>query len=74
MSLPRDYRPALEPIGETALGAVSLGAVSPESYAFAFCEGRLLVHLEGKTARVPRLHEVETAARGGETALELVRR
>lgn len=64
MSLPHDFESAIKPAADA----------SPESFAFAFRERRLLVLPEnGTAARVPRLHELESAAHG-DARLEPVRR
>ncbi len=49
MGLPEDFVPSVRP-PDTA---------SPDAYAFAFRDQRLLVHLDGDGARAPRLREVE---------------
>ncbi|MCP3962893.1 MAG: NAD(+) diphosphatase [bacterium] len=64
MSLPEDFKPAVEIPDE----------LSPESWAFAFRDQRLLVHTEDQGARLPSLRELEIAAGNGNPDLDPVRR
>ncbi|MEM7585992.1 MAG: NAD(+) diphosphatase [Acidobacteriota bacterium] len=64
MALPDDYQPA---VGAPATAA-------PDSHAFAFRGGRLLVFTEDKATRLPSLAEVDVLTEDSSVSLHSVRR
>ncbi len=64
MTLPNEYLPAVG----------SPDTAAPESYAFAFLNGRLLVHIEDKAARLPNLADLDALHLDATVQLTTVRR
>lgn len=63
-SLPEAFRALVRPADEA----------SPDSWALAFADQRLLVHVDGRQARLPRLDELSATVMAGTAHLEPVRR